>query len=105
MKPRRAAGASRVKTLFSLLASIVLVSAICRADNSQDLAAMGMSAFQQHNYKLAIGYLTQAIQVKTNYVGAYYFRGLSYLGEKKYDQAIADLSHALLLNSNDWKTY
>src|SRR5580692_8589474 len=94
-----------MKAWFSMLAAALLVSTTCRADNSQDLAAMGMSAFGQHSYKLAIGYLTQAIQVNTNYVGAYYYRGLSYMGEKEYEQAIADLSHALLLNSNDWKTY
>jgi tetratricopeptide (TPR) repeat protein len=30
---------------------------------------------------------------------------LSYLGEKQYNPAIADLSHALLLSSNDWKEF
>jgi tetratricopeptide (TPR) repeat protein len=107
MMPERAAGASRMKTLFFMLAAVLSlsVSTACRADNSQDLAAMGISAFGQHNYKLAIGYFNDAVKANTNYMGAYYYRGLSYMGEKKYDQAIADLSRALLLNSNDWKAY
>src|SRR5580692_3948968 len=107
MRPERNIGVSRMKTLFFVLAAVLSLSVCtaCRADNSQDLAAMGISAFQQHNYKLAIGYFNDALKANTNYLGAYYFRGLSYMGEKKYDPAIADLSQALLLNSNDWKTY
>ena len=51
---------------------------------------MGTGAFRQKNYDQAIKYFSQAVQVNSNYVGAYYYRGLSYLAITQYDNAIAD---------------
>ena len=66
---------------------------------------MGTGAFRQKNYDQAIKYFSQAVQVNSNYVGAYYYRGLSYLAITQYDNAIADMSRALALNTNDSDAY
>lgn len=94
-----------MKFLASILITFFCLLMACRADDSQQLSAQGMSAFRQNNYTQAINYFDQAIEANTNYVGAYYYRGLSYMGETQYDSSIADLSHAISLNTNEPDAY
>ncbi len=93
-----------MKVLISLLV-LVFVSEACRGDDSHRLSALGMTAFQQHDYNQAIVFFSQAVRANTNYLGAYYFRAMSYLRLSRYDRAIEDFSHALALNTNDADAY
>jgi tetratricopeptide (TPR) repeat protein len=93
------------KSLIFLAAVIFCASLKCAADDSEHLGAMGVGAFQKKNYHQAIEYFSQAAGVNSNYVGAYYYRGLSYLALKQYDLSIADMSRALALNTNNAEAY
>lgn len=90
--------------IFALIAAFLPLLS-CRADNSQDLTAMGMSAFRAGNYDLAIPYFTRAVQADTNYVGAYFFRALSYMAKKRYALSIVDLDRVVSLHTNDAKAF
>jgi tetratricopeptide (TPR) repeat protein len=89
-----------MKIWFLLVVVFSSVSIACLADKSEDIGAQGVAAFKQGDLDQAIRYFNQAIQMNSNYVGAYYFRGLSYMGKTQLDNSISDLSHALLLNTN-----
>jgi tetratricopeptide (TPR) repeat protein len=91
--------------LCLIAAAIFCISTQCPADDSERLGAMGAKAFRQKNYEQAIHYFSQAAEVNSNYVGAYYYRGLSYLAITQYNNAIADLSRALALNTNDFDAH
>ncbi|HXC35843.1 MAG TPA: tetratricopeptide repeat protein [Candidatus Acidoferrales bacterium] len=75
------------------------------ANVPQSPVSQGMAAFKREDFDGAIGYFTQAIRENTNYVGAYYFRGLSYIQKKDYDHSIADFSRAISLNTNNPDPY
>ncbi len=89
-----------MKILFSILIALCCASAVCRADESKNLGAKGIAEFQKGDYSHAIESFSRAIQLNTNYLGAYYYRGLSYMGTTEYPKAITDFSRALALNTN-----
>jgi tetratricopeptide (TPR) repeat protein len=91
--------------LFLMGAVLFCMAARCGAEDFEHLGATGVQAFKEKKYSQAIGYFGQAIQVNTNYVGAYFYRGMSYLAMTQYDSAISDLSHALALNTNNPDAY
>ena len=45
-----------------------------------------------------LSFLNRAIELKSNYVAAYYSRGIVYSHQKKYQEAIADFDHAIELD-------
>ncbi|MGH7941200.1 MAG: tetratricopeptide repeat protein [Limisphaerales bacterium] len=75
------------------------------ANVSPSQVSLGMAAFKREDFNAAIGYFTQAIRENTNYVGAYYFRGLCYIQKKDYDHSISDFSRAISLNTNNPDPY
>src|SRR6516225_2565796 len=89
-----------MKVWFPIVAILCFAGVACRADESADIGAQGMTAFKSYDYDHAIMYFSRAIDLNTNYVGAYYYRGLSYMGKNQFDKSIADLSRALSLNTN-----
>lgn len=91
---------TRMRIWFFTLIVLVCASLTCRGDQASDLAGKGMIALKQNKFNVAQDYFTQALKANTNYLGAYYFRAMSYLGTTQYDKAIADLSQALQLNTN-----
>ena len=94
-----------MKKLFLIGTALFCIATTGLAEDPEHLGALGTGAFRQKDYDQAIKYFSEAIQVNSNYVGAYYFRGLSYLATTQYDNAIADLSRALALNTNDPEAY
>lgn len=88
-----------------MAAAIFCISTKCPANDAERLGRMGTEAFRQKNYEQAIGYFSRAIQANSNYVGAYFYRGLSYLATTQYDNSISDLDRALSLNSDNSDAY
>ena len=86
-----------MKIWLPVLALFAFALTACSADVPQNPVSQGMAAFKKEDFDAAIGYFTQAINQDTNYVGAYYFRGLSYIQKKDYDHSIADFSRAISL--------
>src|SRR5215469_4007219 len=89
-----------MKVWFPIVAILCFACSACLGDESADIGAQGITAFKNQDYDHAIVFFSRAIDLNTNYVGAYYYRGLSYLGKNQFDNSIADLSRALLLNTN-----
>src|ERR1700728_1262312 len=93
--------AQNVKVWLSIFVLLLGGSIAGLADNTPGPVMSGMTAFRQQNFDLAITYFSRAIRLNTNYLGAYYYRGLSYMQEKQFGKSIADFSHALSLNTNN----
>jgi tetratricopeptide (TPR) repeat protein len=89
-----------MKVWFSVVAILFYAVVACQADESADIGAQGMLAFKGRDYDHAIMYFSRAIDLNTNYVGAYYYRGLSYMAKNQFDKSIADFGRAVLLNTN-----
>src|SRR5258708_36775992 len=82
------------------LALAALVSLPAQASGKADLKS-GYAALLRHDYGLAIGYLTSAIEAgdlsRANLVLAYHYRGAEYLKTDRYDEAIDDFDRAIAL--------
>jgi len=89
-----------VKTWVAIVAVLLCASFAFAADQSSDLGEKGVTAFKQGDYDKAIDDFSRAVRLNTNYVGAYYFRGLAYMAKSQYDNSISDFSRALALNTN-----
>ena len=61
---------------------------------------LGRSLCTQEMYLDSIYYLTEAIKRQENNYDYYYYRAISYLGLKKYKEAIDDLTHLLEINKS-----
>src|SRR5262245_57505145 len=73
--------------------------------NIGDWYEKGLSAFDNRNYREAIGYFTEAIRLNPQYQNAYIYRGVAKynLGDKR--GAIEDYSRAIELNPKDAVAY
>jgi tetratricopeptide (TPR) repeat protein len=85
-------------TLGSLFATALIVPAFASARS--DMKA-GYDAMRRQDYGKAIMFFTSAIQTgdltRANLALAYHYRGVEYLKTGRYDEAIADLDQAIML--------
>ncbi len=87
--------------VIQMYVSCLLVLAACTLSYAQStepakeqVESLYQQAIEYHNageYDKAIGYYTKVIELDAAYVNAYWYRGLIYAYQEKYDLAIADL--------------
>ena len=66
---------------------------------------LGLYDYNGGNYKKAIFYYTQAINLDNSNFEAYSNRGFAYYNLNEYDKAISDYNEALKINPDDFLTY
>ena len=84
---------------------IVLLMSNTGPRRAAKLYSEGLDYFQQSQYALAIGKLTEAIRVKPDYGLAYDLRGLSYQGLDNFEAATNDSDKAVELLPNAAQVY
>lgn len=67
----------------------------------QAWAGLGRNFLFQGNFGEAEKILSQLIKLDTEYPSGFYYRGLTYYSQDKYDDAIDDLFHCILLDETD----
>ncbi|MBI4824877.1 MAG: tetratricopeptide repeat protein [Nitrospirae bacterium] len=66
---------------------------------------VGLSHFDAKNYEAAIKTFKQAIEIRPDFMPAYYNLGLSYSNLEKYEEAINTYNRAIAIDSSYYKTY
>jgi tetratricopeptide (TPR) repeat protein len=70
----------------------------CLFDTGNDLLNSGQ-------YKEAISFCNQSLEIDSCYINAYWVRGIAYSNLKEYEKAISDLNKIIELNPDDGEAY
>ncbi len=99
----------KYRNIISLALVLFIFSGVLLAQvNDQELTLNyneGMKSFKQKNYSLAIEYFTALTELKPDYNYAYYMIGLSYMVQKKFDNALKYFNLAVEKGKNDFEIW
>lgn len=85
------------KFIISVIFSLALTSSIHAQSKEEKLAKKAADAEQKGDYKAAVGYLTDLIEMSPNNYSYYLVRGNSYISLGEIDRALADLDKSIKL--------
>lgn len=89
------------KSNYLVLTSFVLLTLFmlsCRNDSASHHFKNGSAKYQLHDYAGAINDLNKAIEIKPNYIEAYYTRAICESKIKKFDKALSDFNKVIELD-------
>lgn len=89
--------ASRVHHIVFLCCSVYVLT----AQTSNELFSKGETAYELGNFKLAVQYLSEALNKKPDWEKAHFIRGKAYLELGDYTSALDDFNSAYQINPND----
>ena len=99
---RRTTAIAAALSVLALGSPLITAKADPLADIFNDI---GLELYKQGDYQGAITEYTKAIEIKPNYVMAYYNRGIAKDMLSDYRGAIADYTKAIEINPQDASTY
>ena len=93
-----------IRKYYFLILCLVLIlvsSNFCFSQYTpQQIYRLGLKAYYEANFQEAIKYFSEYIQLNSNDVTAYNFRGLSYQGLKNYQDALGDFTTIIAKSPN-----
>jgi len=85
-----------MKKLLLILSLTMIFNNIIAQKTAEDYFKLGMI---KEDLDEVIWNFTKAIEIKPDYLDAYYFRAIAYLNYKKYDKSLIDVDKVLKLDS------
>ena len=76
----------------------LLFNISCSQKNASDYFTDGSAKYQLEDFENAVKDFDQAIELKNDYIDAYYVRALCYGNLNKYDKAVSDFNKVIELN-------
>lgn len=92
---------SNIAPSFALFYRLAEVISVAQRNSAETIFQQGRSKYEQRKIKEAITSFDKAINLKSDFVQAYVYRGLAYKKLGKLKEAINDYTQALNLSSND----
>jgi tetratricopeptide (TPR) repeat protein len=85
------------KLIYCLLTSLVIGASVSSAYAQTDAKGWYDKALKQSDLKKVIGDLTKALELKPDFVDAWYYRGVAHFHNKEIQLAISDFNKAVTL--------
>lgn len=88
----------RIRTMFSILAMLLLLSGTVAAQTKDDHKRQGVIYAKAGQYDKAIEEFSEAIRLDRNDSDSYFARGLAYSAKNQFDKSVEDYTKAIALN-------